>query len=66
VHGKKSLPPAGESYTKREKNQYENKPHISRMDKKHGATGLGGRLEPADGLRLQLHGANKPTGSKAA
>ena len=31
------------------------------MDKKHGATGLGGRLEPADGLRLQFHGANDQT-----
>jgi hypothetical protein len=44
---------------------YENKPHVSRMDKKHGATGLGGRLEPADGLCHQFHGANQPAGAKA-
>src|SRR5208283_2552286 len=47
------------------KDEYENKPHVSRMDKKHGATGPGGWLEPADGLCLQLHGANQPAGSKA-
>src|ERR1035441_3512973 len=63
-HQEKLATCRGELY-KAGENQYENEPYISRMDKKHGATGLGGWLESVDGLCLQFHGANKPTRSKA-